>query len=553
MDFLKIVTPALLLVAASTMLRAGASTPSTPAPAPAPKVVSAPPTAHPSVSAGGGHAASGAGARSTGSANSHAGGSGGTHAAGAGSVQSVGTGGAHPAGVRSVHSVGTGTTSGSGGTHTPMSRSAHSAGTAGTGRVAGTRTGGAGPEKLEGGTHSPVAASESRVAGAGGRTQGITHTFHGRNGEEARIAADGRVRSVSAHGITITHGATGIRRVVAERADGSRLVINRSGQGYVERPFAYRGREYARRTWSYHGAEHTSYYRRYPYRDIYLMAYAPAYYYPFAFYGWVYAPWPSPVVYNWGWLGSPWYAYYGPWFAPYDVYPSAAFWLTDFAMSAILERAYRDRQDSTAELPAHDGSAALPPGVKQMIASEVQRELTVEYADRKLVADNVEPPPELSLAPVDSAGKPRVFVVAGPVDGRDKWGQECAVTEGDVLELNAPPAAGASRASVMVLAGREGECRKGTTITIGVAELQEMQNQMRESIDAGLAELRSKPGQGGVPAPPEAALAAPVPSAFTSAAPPADVGVSAELSTEADKAARIDREVTAEATAPDQP
>ena len=71
--------------------------------------------------------------------------------------------------------------------------------------------------------------------------------------------------------------------------------------------------------------------------------YTPAFYYPPAYYGWAYNPWVVPVVYPvaaWGWGAAPWYGYYGAYFAPYPVYPSAAYWLADYLVAASLANAY---------------------------------------------------------------------------------------------------------------------------------------------------------------------------------------------------------------------
>ena len=41
-----------------------------------------------------------------------------------------------------------------------------------------------------------------------------------------------------------------------------------------------------------------------------------------------------------GWGAAPWYGYYGAYFRPYPVYPSAAYWLTDYMVAASLQEAY---------------------------------------------------------------------------------------------------------------------------------------------------------------------------------------------------------------------
>lgn len=51
----------------------------------------------------------------------------------------------------------------------------------------------------------------------------------------------------------VHHGLNGNRRVVVERHDHTRIVAERGGRGYVQRPYSYHGHEYARRSYYYHG------------------------------------------------------------------------------------------------------------------------------------------------------------------------------------------------------------------------------------------------------------------------------------------------------------
>ena len=148
------------------------------------------------------------------------------------------------------------------------------------------------------------------------------------SGAEARFSPNGRVREVRADGMTVRQGPSGIRRTEFERPDHSRLVAEGHGRGYIQRPYTYGGHAYYARAYYYHGGYYRAYYRGYYYRGVYLNGYMPAYYYPPAYYGWAYAPWATPVAYGWGWAGSPWYGYYGGYFAPYPVFPSASYWRT---------------------------------------------------------------------------------------------------------------------------------------------------------------------------------------------------------------------------------
>jgi hypothetical protein len=95
---------------------------------------------------------------------------------------------------------------------------------------------------------------------------------------------------------------------------------------------------------------------------VYLHGYMPAYYYPPAYYGWAYNPWPAPAPYAWGWGAASWYGYCGAYFRPYPVYPSAAYWLTDYMVAANLQEASAAgvaAGQNSAELRRHEAAADL--------------------------------------------------------------------------------------------------------------------------------------------------------------------------------------------------
>ena len=116
--------------------------------------------------------------------------------------------------------------------------------------------------------------------------------------------------------------------------------------GYAERPYrTVGGRAYYQRTYVYGGRSYARVYGRYPYRGGYYYRYYPTAYYHPVYYGWAYNPWPAPVAYGWGWGGSPWYGYYGAYFTPYPVYPSASVWLAH-SSSGQISRSFMPRNFS---------------------------------------------------------------------------------------------------------------------------------------------------------------------------------------------------------------
>ena len=351
----------------------------------------------------------------------------------------------------------------------------------------------------------------------------ITQT---KTGNAVQKRADGKVSDVhvAKSGMDIHHGLSGTKRVSVERADHTRIVAERGRPGYVQHGYTYHGREFAARSYYYHGHAYNRYYNSYYYHGRYMAVYAPYRYYPSAFYGWAYNPWYQPVYYSWGWAGVPWYGYYGYYFSPYPSYLNASLWLTDYLISQDLATAYQAQQESGSQMvPASvDASAnALTPDVKQQIAEEVKNQIALENVEAQRNAQNQDQDPASSgVARLLSDGHPHVFVVGGALDVVDASSSaECALSEGDALQLAVAPSADAAEANVLVLSSKGGkECSKGSTVTVSVNDLQEMQNHMRDLVDQGLQELQAKQGKGQVPALPPSAAAPPVEAGYAQAA-----------------------------------
>jgi hypothetical protein len=352
----------------------------------------------------------------------------------------------------------------------------------------------------------------------------------------------------------IHRGLNGDRRVAVERPDHSRVVAERGGRGYVQHPYMSHGREFAHRTYYFHGRAYDRFYSRYGYRGLYLDVYSPFVYYPTGFYGWAYNPWLAPVPYAWGWGGNPWYGYYGGYFAPEPVYPNASVWLTDYMIANNLQTAYQARVDAqltVAAQPAGAGPVAMTPEVKQAVAEEVKRQIALENAEAQTNGQGQVPDPaSSSIARMLSDGASHVFVVGHSLDLVNLAGQECAVDAGDVLQLRAAPDANATSASLLVLASKGGECAKASTVSVALNDLQDMQNQMRETIDQGMGELQTKQGTGGLPLAPQSAKAAPVKAAFADGAPPPDPTVAAQIGQQIQDADKAELEVASLAPAP---
>ncbi|HEY6343239.1 MAG TPA: hypothetical protein VIY49_17230 [Bryobacteraceae bacterium] len=350
----------------------------------------------------------------------------------------------------------------------------------------------------------------------------------------------------------VHHGLAGGRRVSVERADHSRIVAER-GRGFVDHPYAFRGHEYAHRTYVVNGRVYDRFYGRYPYRGVYLDVYAPVAYYPVGFYGWAYNPWVAPVPYAWvGWAGAPWYAYYGPYFAPYPVYANASLWLTDYLISQSLIASYQAQVAAQAAAsqpppPLPAGQVALTPDVKQAIADEVRRQVALENAEAQANTQNADFNGQSSgIARMLADGMPHTFVVGTNLDLTDASGQECAMSEGDVLQLATPPPPTATAANLIVMASKGGvECRRSSLVSVNLPDLQDMQNHMRETIDEGLGNLQAH--KGGLPTPPPSAMAMVQPASFSVGAPPPDQTAATQINQQLQDADKAEQETLAEA------
>lgn len=358
---------------------------------------------------------------------------------------------------------------------------------------------------------------------------------HRPDGTEISRRPDGKPRELhlanrNGAPMDVHHGLAGGRRVEVTRADHSRIVADGARRGYVEGPYRFGNREFAHRTYYVNGRAYDRFYGRYGYRGAVLEVYAPARYYPLGFYGWAYNTRWAAAPYAWGWAGD-WYAYYGAYFTPYPVYANASLWLTDYLISQSLIGAYQAQVDAQIALSQlSPGQVALTPEVKQAIANEVQSQVALAYNEAKANSQNS----DFDVQSGDIAGllaesAPHVFLAGTALDLIDSTGQECAVTEGDVLQFTPPLPQSADAATLMVLAGKGGmECRPGRLVTVSFADLQEMQNHMRETVDQGLATLQAH--QNGLPAPPPAAMAPATPASFENGAPPLDPAAAAQIS-----------------------
>jgi hypothetical protein len=274
-----------------------------------------------------------------------------------------------------------------------------------------------------------------------------------------------------------------------------RPYLNRDGQTYYQRTYLVGGRISAR------------VYRGFEYSGVRYYIYVPSYYYRPAFYSWAISPWPSPVIYDWGWGPAPWF--YGGYFAPAPIYPSAMVWLTDYLIAINLQAAYQagleagnQSEEPPSSRPNSTSQSAISPEVKRVIGNEVKQQLAAEQA----AATN--PPPTSTSAHVPDALNPaeRVFMVATNLGVAATDRQECKLTPGDIIHRLDDTEGNDNKVRVSVISSKQGDCSLTAMPTLAVNDLQEMHNSFQEQLDSGLGTLAEKSGAGGLPKAPDTGI-----------------------------------------------
>jgi len=367
-------------------------------------------------------------------------------------------------------------------------------------------------------------------------------------GQSASFHANGRVSAVHTPNLDIRHGLNGGRTVVTQRPDKTVLVGTGAKTGYLERTGVAGDRTFIHRTYVSERATYTRVFTTYSYHGMALEHFVPAFYYAPEFYGWAYYPWGAPIPYAWAWTGDPWYGFYSPYFSPYAVYPSGNAWLTDYFLARTLQDAYQQQMSmayvgNDADTPPAEDAGPPPEGtvaaetwspitpeLKAAIADEVQHQLAYENA----AASGTLP---ANVGELPSALKPNhVFVVANSLDVTTTDEQTCALSPGDVLRLTAAPPDDSPVADLRVASSKRADCPAGVQVSVSLQDLQDMQNNMRAQLDAGLQELRTRQGNGGLPAAPQSAVAPPPRPVMDSALFAPDANVAGMLETQQQEA-----------------
>jgi hypothetical protein len=225
-------------------------------------------------------------------------------------------------------------------------------------------------------------------------------------------------------------------------------------------------------------------------------------------------------------------------------------------IAASLQDAYQSRMDAQGEadaFPPLEAGQGLSPEVKDQIAEEVKRQIALENAESMTGRTQEPDPASSSIQRSLTDGIKHVFIAGQNLDVVDSNGNECGLTEGDALQLIPGGDPNATTVNLAVLASKGGrECGRGAVVAVNLADLQEMQNHMRETIDAGMLELQKKQGTGGLPAAPASALAPPNESvlALNAPPPPTDSEIASQIQQEYTSADQAERDALGGAPAP---
>jgi hypothetical protein len=134
--------------------------------------------------------------------------------------------------------------------------------------------------------------------------------------------------------------------------------------------------------------------------------------------------------------------------------------------------------------------------------------------------------------------KHRFFVVVSDLDATDSEGEECQISQGDVIERTSDTPDDDNKVEVTLRSSKKDDCAIGTTAQVETNDLQEMYNHFRELVDSGLKSLAENSGKNGLPAAPDTTTTAgEVPP------PTADNNVDSELQEQQKEADQTESEV----------
>ncbi|MBV8898281.1 MAG: hypothetical protein JO051_17325 [Acidobacteriaceae bacterium] len=199
------------------------------------------------------------------------------------------------------------------------------------------------------------------------------------------------------------------------------------------------------------------------------------------------------VHYRWDWMRASWYRSCAGYFTAERVYSGASLWLTDYVLASALQNSSEESAFTSTRCGAC--RFGITRELKRAIAGEVARQVQLENAQDQAANQNN----SLDATPSVVDGSSHLLLAFTNVYASGAYGQ-CVLSAGNVLLMAGPSAIQGNAVLMRVLASRSTDCQAGTTVTLPLDQAQEMQNEMRETIDQGLAKLQNCEGQEGIPA-----------------------------------------------------
>ncbi len=200
--------------------------------------------------------------------------------------------------------------------------------------------------------------------------------------------------------------------------------------------------------------------------------------------------------------------------------------MTDYLLAASLRAAYEAQAEETGALSPlapdlelvaslgpvpvpDDKKVALSKEVKDQLAEEVKAQLAEDQADaskgKSSSAGSGAKASSASSSGSSSGGtlpaldpKRRIFVVHNELS-EVADGEECSLTDGDVINRVSDTPDNDKNVDVKVLASKKADCAVGKQVSVSLEDLQEMHNHFREQLTGGMDELSKKQGTGGLP------------------------------------------------------
>ncbi len=397
----------------------------------------------------------------------------------------------------------------------------------------------------------------------------------------AMYRRDGTPWLIHSGGMSIVRGTQGEELFETRLPSGARVVGWGNGQGYIERPLARGNGTYAQRTYVMGGRRVTAVFRSYSENGRTVEKYVPAQKYPPAFYTWVARRWPQHAHYRWPWIREPWAAPYRLHFE--REYPSFADWLADYVFAGMLEMQYENgnqytesegsfysgdsgSEDANSGLPMNGYQAeAAPDPVDPRTTSAIENQFS-EY-EPGLNAENTEQNPiwatnsaatlqptapefPSSTSTMRSCPPPitlqKIYLVDRPLPiHMDQL--SCTLTIGQTIAPDAPNPCSSVVMATVVTSDHSvtDQCAPRSRVQVALSQLQEMADFFPVTMYAGLRvacdSLGGAGDSGGSPCPAKKNPNGQPNPALTADAP-------AVIAQQQDRAATVQREVTADTT-----